>query len=107
MLNYNNPVTLKESRFMLESKRQGVAIWLTSLKFVRQLRRFGHVHYVSKKMKYAIIYCDQGKLEDVVRKLSNTHFVRDVQPSMRPFVDTDFQNAKPDKAKEYDYKMGI
>ncbi len=39
---------------MFVGNRQGVSVWLTSLKFARQLRRFGHVHYVSKKMKYVI-----------------------------------------------------
>ncbi|MCM3713078.1 YlbG family protein [Halalkalibacter oceani] len=92
---------------MLSSKRQGIAVWLTSLKFARQLRRFGHVHYVSKKMKYVVFYCDQEKVEDTIKKLESFHFVREVKPSMRPFIATEFQNAKPDRAKEYDYKMGI
>ncbi|WP_059104724.1 YlbG family protein [Shouchella shacheensis] len=92
---------------MLSPSRQGVVVWLTSLKYARQLRRFGHVQYVSKKMKYVVFYCDQHKVEETMEKLSSFHFVVEVQPSMRPFVNTDFQNAKPDKAKEYDYKLGI
>ncbi|MFC0558726.1 YlbG family protein [Halalkalibacter alkalisediminis] len=92
---------------MLGAKRQGIAVWLTSLKFARQLRRFGNVHYVSKKMKYVVFYCDQDKVDETIEKLKAFSFVRDVKPSMRPFIATEFQNAKPDKAKEYDYKMGI
>ncbi|NEU29491.1 YlbG family protein [bacterium LRH843] len=92
---------------MLDAKRQGVAVWLTSLKFARQLRRFGHVHYVSKKMKYVVFYCDQEDVESIIAKLQSFPFVRDVNPSMRPFIATEFKNSKPDKAKEYDYRMGI
>ncbi|MDV2685309.1 YlbG family protein [Alkalihalophilus sp. As8PL] len=92
---------------MENGNRQGIAVWLTSLKFARQLRRFGNVQYVSKKMKYVIFYCDQEKVEEITKKLNGFHYVRDVQPSMRPFIKTEYQNAKPDKAKEYDYKMGI
>ncbi|GAF63949.1 YlbG family protein [Alkalihalobacillus trypoxylicola] len=92
---------------MLVGNRQGIAVWLSSLKFARQLRRFGHVQYVSKKMKYVIFYCDQEKTAEVMEKLQSLHFVKDVKPSMRPFVKTEYQNSKPDKAKEYDYKMGI
>ncbi|WP_017727180.1 YlbG family protein [Halalkalibacterium ligniniphilum] len=92
---------------MLVCNRQGLAVWLTSLKFARQLRRFGNVHYVSKKMKYVVLYCDQDRLEETIQKLESFHFVRDVQRSMRPLLKTEFQNAKPDKAKEYDYKMGL
>ena len=92
---------------MLGSQRQGISVWLTSLKFARQLRRFGNVHYVSKKMKYVVFYCNQEEVEDTMKKLRSFHFVREVKPSMRPFLATEFKNAKPDKAKEYDYKMGI
>ena len=92
---------------MIGVDRQGLAVWLTSLKFARQLRRFGNVHYVSKKMKYAIVYCNQDEIDDLIERLQSFHYVRDVQKSMRPFLQTEFENAKPDKAKEYDYKMGI
>ncbi|WP_078391602.1 YlbG family protein [Shouchella patagoniensis] len=92
---------------MISQNRQGIVVWLTSLKYARQLRRFGHVQYVSKKMKYVVFYCDQAKVAELMDKLSSFHFVTDVKPSMRPFISTDYQNAKPDKAKEYDYKLGI
>ena len=92
---------------MMNGQRQGIVVWLTSLKFARQLRRFGNVHYVSKKMKYVVFYCNQDHIEETMDKLRGFHFVREVKPSMRPFIKTDYQNAKPDKAKEYDYKMGI
>lgn len=92
---------------MISSSRQGIVVWLTSLKYARQLRRFGHVQYVSKKMKYVVFYCDLEKVDDIINKLQSFHFVTDVKPSMRPFVNTEFEDAKPDKAKEYDYKLGI
>lgn len=92
---------------MLFTKRQGLAVWLHSLKNVRQLKKFGNIHYVSKKMKYVILYCDQGEIDPVVQRLESLQFVKKVEVSMRPFVSTEYQNAKPDKAKEYDYRMGI
>lgn len=92
---------------MIGRNRQGIAVWLTSLKFAKQLRRFGNIHYVSKKMKYVILYCYQDEVAEIVERLQSFHFVKEVQPSMRPFLRTEFENAKPDKAKEYDYKMGI
>ncbi|GAF14624.1 LOW QUALITY PROTEIN: cytosolic protein [Bacillus sp. JCM 19046] len=91
---------------MNNPNRQGIVVWLTSLKYARQLRRFGHVQYVSKKSTLFFIVI-RTKWEDLIKKLSSFHFVTDVQPSMRPFISTDYQNAKPDKAKEYDYKLGI
>ncbi|MCD8502759.1 MAG: YlbG family protein [Bacillaceae bacterium] len=87
--------------------RIGIAVWLHSLKYVRQLRKLGNIHYSSKKMKYVVLYCDGEEVDQLVERLESFHFVKRVSKSMRPFLNTEFQNAKPDKAKEYDYKMGI
>ncbi|WP_096199235.1 YlbG family protein [Bacillus sp. FJAT-45350] len=92
---------------MVDMNRQGVAVWLHSLKYARQLRKFGNVHYISKKMKYVVLYCNQDTIDDTIQRLNSLHFVKEVEISMRPFIKTEYQNAKPDKAKEYDYRMGI
>ncbi|XJZ28384.1 YlbG family protein [Bacillota bacterium Lsc_1132] len=88
-------------------QRQGLVVWLYSLKQAKMLRRFGNVHYVSKKLKYVVLYCNQEDVEGIIEKLSSYSFVRKVEPSYKPFLKVEFENAAPDKAKEYDYKMGI
>ncbi|AGX03729.1 MULTISPECIES: YlbG family protein [Bacillaceae] len=88
-------------------QRQGIIVWLYSLKQAKMLRRFGNVHYVSKKLKYAVIYCDIEDTEALIQKISSYSFVKKAEPSYKPFLKTEFENSKPDKAKEYDYKMGI
>ncbi|MFC0189016.1 YlbG family protein [Fictibacillus aquaticus] len=87
--------------------RVGMAVYLHSLKFSKQLRRFGNVHYVSKKLKYAVLYCDGQKADDIAEKLKSLHFVKDVRKSFKHELKTEYENKVPDKAKEYDYKMGI
>ncbi|TDL35510.1 DUF2129 domain-containing protein [Jeotgalibacillus sp. S-D1] len=87
--------------------RQGLIVWLHSLKHAKTLRRFGNVHYVSRKMKYVLLYCNQNEVEKLADKLTNYSYVKKVDVSQRPFVKTEYENAKPDKAKEYDYKMGL
>jgi uncharacterized protein YlbG (UPF0298 family) len=87
--------------------RIGIIVWLHSLKQVKQLRRFGNIHYVSKKMKYAVLYCDIANVDQVMSKIESIYSVKKVQKSLKPFINTEYQNAKPDKAKEYDYKMGL
>lgn len=89
------------------TKRQGLIVWLYNLKNIKMLRRFGNVHYVSKKMKYAILYCNQSDLDAITDKLVSMPFIKRVEPSYKPFLKTEFENAKPDKAKEYDYRMGL
>ncbi|OCA85561.1 hypothetical protein A8F94_11785 [Bacillus sp. FJAT-27225] len=88
-------------------QRQGLVVWLYTLKQAKMLRRFGNVHYVSKKLKYAVIYCNQSEMENVMAKLKSYSFVKKVEPSYKPFVKMEYENSAPDKAKEYDYKMGI
>lgn len=88
-------------------QRQGIIVWLYSLKQAKMLRRFGNVHFVSKKLKYAVIYCNLEEAEGLMAKISSYSFVKKVEPSYKPFLKMEFENAAPDKAKEYDYKMGI
>ncbi|MCM3710046.1 YlbG family protein [Sporosarcina luteola] len=87
--------------------RQGIIVYLHHLKQAKSLRKFGHVRYISRKMKYVVIYCDQVDVDDTIRKLERLPSVKKVLPSYRPFVKTEYENAKPDKAKEYDYKIGL
>lgn len=96
----------KRGSIML-GERQGLIVWLYSLKQAKMLRRFGNVHFVSKRLKYVVVYCNLEDIDALTEKISSYSFVKKVEPSYKPFLKTEFENAKPDKAKEYDYKMGI
>jgi len=89
------------------TQRQGLIVWLYSLKQAKMLRRFGNVHYVSRKLKYAVLYCNQDDLPGIMEKLNSYSFVKKVEPSYKPFLKVEYENSIPDKAKEYDYKMGL
>lgn len=88
-------------------QRQGIIVWLYSLKQAKMLRKFGNVHYVSKRLKYVVLYCNLEDVESTMEKIESYSFVKKVDPSFKPFLKIEFENSKPDKAKEYDYKMGI
>lgn len=92
---------------LLMKERQGLIVYVHHLKQAKSLRRYGHVHYISRKMKYVVIYCDYDEIEATMNKVSRLPYVKSVVPSYRRFVNTEFENAKPDKAKEYDYKTGL
>ncbi|WP_430786150.1 YlbG family protein [Virgibacillus flavescens] len=91
----------------MRTERQGIIVWFQHMKNLKQIRRYGHLLYSSKKLKYAVIYVNQDDLEDTEHKLLKLSFVTKVDRSYKPLIRTDYENAKPDKAKEYDYKMGI
>lgn len=91
----------------MRTERQGIIVWFQHMKNLKQIRRYGHLLYTSKKLRYAVIYINQEDMEETERKLLKLSFVSKVDRSYKPFIRTDYENAKPDKAKEYDYKMGI
>ncbi|WP_167628681.1 YlbG family protein [Listeria valentina] len=78
----------------MENDRQAVVVWLNHLKQVRSLKRFGNVHYVSRKLKYAVLYCDMCDIEEVSAKLSRFNYVKRVEPSFRPFLKTEYESKK-------------
>ncbi|AXF55490.1 YlbG family protein [Salicibibacter kimchii] len=74
-------------------QRQGLVVWFRSMKYVRQLRTYGHVQYVSKKMKYAMLYCNQKEAEHLSEQLGRLSFVTGVEWSKRAQLDMDFTKA--------------
>lgn len=83
--------------------RQGVAVWLYSMRQVRQLRRYGTVMYTTKKLKYALLYVDGNEAEATVDKLKHLRFVKDAEVSHRPELDLTFSGALGDpNARRYE-----
>ncbi|MFC6316349.1 YlbG family protein [Lapidilactobacillus achengensis] len=68
-------------------ERTALAVWVYSLKQLRQLRHYGLVYYVSKRMKYVVLYVDLDQAERVTKSLSRLRFVRKVEPSYRRSLD--------------------
>ncbi|GAB6092223.1 YlbG family protein [Furfurilactobacillus curtus] len=67
--------------------RQAVFVFIRNLRQVRQLKRFGDIDYVSKKMHYVVIYMDQARIESQRQALNKLNFVKRVVVSERPTVD--------------------
>jgi len=88
-------------------QRQGLIVWFQHRKNIKHLKKYGNIIYVSKKMRYAVIYVDQRTIDEFEKELKKLSFVSKVERSQKPFIKTDFENARPDEAKMYDYKMGI
>lgn|SRR5690554_430818 len=96
-----------KGKIVMLGQRQGIIVWMHSLKQAKILRRFGNVHYISKRMKYAVLYCNIDDVEKTMEKIQSYSFVKKVEPSFKPFLKIEYENSKPDKAKEYDYKIGL
>jgi uncharacterized protein YlbG (UPF0298 family) len=68
--------------------RRGLIVHLRNVRQARQLRRFGIVSYISEKMKYAIIYMDDADVSVKAPLIEKLGFVRSVELSQWPDVDT-------------------
>ena len=86
-------MTIKGKAMVVQ--RQGLVVWLYSLKQAKMLRRFGNVHYVSKKLKYVVIYCNQNEIAGIMEKLNSYSFVKKVEPSYKPFLKVEYENSSP------------
>lgn len=91
-----------ESTFEIK-KRRALIVWLYSLKPLKNLRRFGFIHYVSKKMKYAVIYMDEADLEENEKKIQKFHFVKRTERSYRPDIEMNFG----EKIESFSEKFGV
>lgn len=75
------------------TKRQGIIIWVYTLRQLKNLRRFGYIHYVSNRLKYIVMYVDQNEVEDKIKQLNGLHYVRKVEISYRPDIDMTFSDS--------------
>lgn len=89
----------------METNRIGLAVWVNSAKMARHLRKYGNVHYISKRLRYVIMYVDESEVEHTLSKLKKQAYVTEVMLSCKHQLRTEFQNAQPDRAKDYDYRM--
>ena len=73
--------------------REALIVWMYSNKKVKQLQKYGFVYYVSRKMKYAVLYTDVSEADHIQKNLEKLHFVRQVDVSPRQAMATDYAAA--------------
>lgn len=89
----------------MRERRLGLAVWVKSTKAARNLRRYGNIHYVSRRLNYVSMYVNAEEINHIVERIQRLDFVVRVERSHRHEIPTEYTNSKPDKAKEYDYKL--
>ncbi|MFV9508438.1 YlbG family protein [Lactobacillus salivarius] len=75
-------------------ERQGVIVYLKHLKQSKQLRKFGTIHCVSRKMKYVLIYMNAEDVNEALHKLKSMKFVSKVEISPRKEIDKDLEQVR-------------
>ncbi|MGG1660185.1 YlbG family protein [Brevibacillus sp. NRS-1366] len=89
----------------MRERRLGVAVWVKNTRAAKNLRKFGTIHYISKRLNYVSMYVDANQLDETIRIMEKLHFVTKIERSHRHEIPVEYNNARPDKAKEYDYKQ--
>ena len=75
-------------------ERQGVIVYLKHLKHSKQFRKVGTIHYVSRKMKYVLIYMNAEDVNEALHKLKSMKFVSKVEISPRKEIDKDLEQVR-------------
>lgn len=91
----------------MRTKRQGLIVWFQHRRNIKQIKRYGHLIYISKKLKYAVLYVDQDEIESVIKKLDKLSFISKVMRSYKPFIRTSFDKIKPEIERKDSYNMHI
>lgn len=72
------------------SDKTGFIIWLYTPKYVNRLKKYGILHYVSKKMNYAVLYIENHSKEAAIQKLKKEHHVREIVQSQTSEWEVEF-----------------
>ncbi|MFD2829834.1 DUF2129 domain-containing protein [Corticicoccus populi] len=74
-------------------RRIGVYIYFKQNKFIRQLKRYGHLIYVNKDKKYLLLYIYDSDVSQTIKELNNLKYVTDV-------VVSEYQNIRREYGTE-------
>lgn len=78
--------------------RAGLIVWLHDLKHAKNLDRYGHVHYISKRMHYAVLYTYAERVDETIRSLLRLPYVKHVERSHRSELKTEYSRDFTDKS---------
>lgn len=75
-------------------KRKGVYVYLKHLRLSKQLRKFGTILYVSRKMKYVLLYIDEDLLEENLSKMKALKYITKIELSPRDEIAEDLEEVR-------------
>ncbi|GBF12556.1 YlbG family protein [Tepidibacillus sp. HK-1] len=73
-------------------KRVGLIVWINDFKAARNLERIGHIHFISKRMNYCILYVNEKDMDKTMAYLQKLSFVKKVERSYRTEIKTDYSS---------------
>lgn len=83
------------------AERIGYIVWFSDWKAARGLDKYGTLHYLSRKMQYAVLYMNADAAEESIRNLQRLPYVRKIERSYRNEIKTEYERNVPDKTRFY------
>ncbi|MCM0598794.1 YlbG family protein [Periweissella fabalis] len=77
--------------------RRSLIVYMRNLRQVRNLRRYGNVEYVSRRMRYVVLYMNDDKILTNKDKIEQLGFVLKTQISVRPDLNVNLQADTEDR----------
>ena len=80
--------------------RIGIYVYFKQNKFIRQLKRHGHLIYVNKDKKYVLLYIDEADVDKTLADLGKLKFVTDIVMSEYPNIKREY-NTEDHEKRDY------
>ncbi|MCM3746163.1 YlbG family protein [Paenibacillus pasadenensis] len=86
---------------MLTEQRKGHIVWVNDAKAARNLEKYGNVHFISRRLHYAVIYLDADREEETLRNIQRLPYVKKIERSLRSEIKTEYSKESQDKTRFY------
>ncbi|MGN7455123.1 YlbG family protein [Paenibacillus pasadenensis] len=86
---------------MLSEQRKGHIVWVSDVKAARSLEKYGNVHFISRRLHYAVVYVDADREEETLRNLQRLPYVKKIERSLRSELKTEYTKESEDKTRFY------
>ncbi len=83
------------------AERVGYIVWFNDWKAAKGLDKYGSLHYLSRRMQYAVLYMNADSADEALRNLQRLPYVRRVERSYRSEIKTEYEKNVPDQTRFY------
>ena len=82
-------------------ERTGYIIWVSDVKAARNLEKYGSLHYISRKMHYAVLYVNADRAEETMKNVKRLSYVKKIERSYRNEIKTEYSGQFEEKTRFY------
>lgn len=97
-----DPASVGKGDFTLIIERTGLIVWVNHTKQLKSLEKKGTIHYVSKRLKYVVIYVNSNRLDSSIKQIQQLPFVKKVERSYRGEIKTEYTKQLPEEHGMWD-----